>query len=227
MEKQVEVHAYHGWGFDAAFWIPFKNKLAEHILLKPADRGYYGSSFEPEFRPEIKTKVLFLHSYGVHWCSPEKIEQADLIVVFNGFDNFHPLKNPDKSRSKKTLKMMEKQFNLAPKTVLHAFYKNCYGDYAISHPNLNWINESLLKKDLSALHGVKFKLPKGAKAEWLLIDSAKDQIVPGSRGGDFLKHLNSATYEVVQNGTHSLPFSNSEQCIEILNRTFPIFDSNG
>ncbi len=226
MEKKVEIHAYHGWGFDSTFWIPIKNSLASHTLLKPADRGYFGGSFEPEFNPEATTKVLFLHSYGVHWCSLEKIELADLIIVFNGFDSFHPLKNPDKSRSRKTLKMMEKQFKQAPKTVLHAFYKNCFGDNEIHHPNLNWMNNSLLRKDLSALHGVKFKLPKGMKGKWLVIDSDKDEIVPGNRGEGFLKQMNSSTYEPVQGGTHSLPFSKPEQCIEILNRTFPIFESN-
>lgn len=224
MEKQVEIHAYHGWGFDSTFWLPLKNSLPAHSILKPADRGYFGGSFEPEFIEEIKTKALFLHSYGVHWCSLEKIEQVDLVVVFNGFDSFHPLKNPDKSRSKKTLKLMEKQFRQVPKTVLNTFYKNCYGENVVTKANLNWMNKSLLSKDLSALHSTRVKLSKKAKAKWLIIDSGSDQIVSGKRGEELLEVVNSTNYEVVKPGTHSLPFSNPQQCVEILNRTFPIFE---
>ena len=224
MEKQVEIHAYHGWGFDSTFWSPLKNRLPKHVLLKPADRGYFGGSFEPDFSEGIKTKALFLHSFGLHWCPAEKFNQVDLIVVFNGFDNFHPLKNPGKSRSKKTLKLMEKQFRLVPKTVLNAFYENCFGYATVSNSNSNWMNKSLLAKDLSALHGSKIKLYQKTKAKWLIIDSHHDQIVPGKRGEEFLNMLNSPTYEVVEAGTHSLPFSNPLECIEILNRTFPIFE---
>ncbi|RNC85493.1 MAG: alpha/beta hydrolase [Balneola sp.] len=224
MEKQIEIHAYHGWGFDSTFWTPIQNRLPEHVLLKPADRGYFGGSFEPEYGVGVKRKVLFLHSYGVHWCPLEKREEVDLIVVFNGFDSFHPLKNPDKSRSKKTLKLMEKQFRQTPREVLTAFYKNCFIKNEIANPSLQWMNQSILRKDLSALHSTKLKLSKKEKANWIIIDSSNDFIVPGKRGEELSVGLNSASYEVVQSGTHSLPNSNPGDCIKILTDTFPIFD---
>jgi len=114
MEREVEVHAYHGWGFDSGFWNPIKSELADHILFKSADRGYFGGEFIPEFDINSKVKVLFLHSFGVHWCPMEKKENADITIILNGFDSFLLLENPAKSRLKKVLTGMITLFQKRP-----------------------------------------------------------------------------------------------------------------
>ncbi len=225
MERTVEVHAYHGWGFNGYFWDKLKSKLPKHVFLKPADRGYFGGEFHPEFDTEAASKVLFLHSFGVHWCPIEKMEQADTIVIFNGFDAFHPLANPDKSRSKKVLKGMESSFKKDPDQVLKAFYKNCFGKTEFEIPDLSWKNRSLLAKDLSALHKTKLKLNKKTIANWIIIDSEKDRIVPGARGVDLLALTGSDKYFKVEGEPHALPVSNPEECLMILSKALPIFDA--
>lgn len=224
MEREVEVHAYHGWGFDSSFWNPIKEVLPKHILFKSADRGYFGGDFNPEFDPQSKLKVLLLHSYGVHWCSPEKKEQANVIIIINGFNSFHPLQNPAKSRSKMVLKGMVKQFKIKPLEVLLAFYKNCFGAFTIQEPDSTWMNKSLLLKDLNALNKTKLKLTKLTKADWLIIDSGKDRIVPGNRGQELLAFLGADKYELIDDGVHAFPASNAEECAKILSIAFPIFE---
>lgn len=224
MEREVEIHAYHGWGWDAQFWDSIQSVLHDHILFKRADKGYFGGEFIPDFNESSKIKVLFLHSYGVHWCPAEKKEQADIIIILNGFDSFHPIENPAKSRSKKILKGMVNQFKKDPKAVLKAFYKNCFGSYEILDLNLNWINRSLLLKDLNLLHKTKLKLTNETKADWLIIDSGKDRIVPGSRGQELLAFLGADKYQKINNGVHAFPATNPEECIKIISDAFPIFE---
>ena len=225
MERTVEVHAYHGWGFNGHFWDRLKSILPRHVFLKPADRGYFGGEFEPEFDSDAISKVLFLHSYGVHWCPVEKMEQADTIVIFNGFDSFHPLENPAKSRSKKILKGMEAGFKQAPDTVLNAFYQNCFGESNYESPDLSWKNRSLLSKDLSALHKSKLKLNKNTIANWIIIDSQNDKIVPGGRGVDLITLTGSDKYYKVEGEPHVLPASNPQECLMILSKALPIFET--
>lgn len=35
----IEIHAYHGWGFDGSFWDSFRVEIPNEILFKVADRG--------------------------------------------------------------------------------------------------------------------------------------------------------------------------------------------
>ncbi len=225
MERTVEVHAYHGWGINGDFWAPLKSVLPDHVFLKPADRGYFGGEFEPEFSEEAHSKVLFLHSYGVHWCPIQKLEQADTIVILNGFDSFHPLTNPAKSRSKKILKGMEAGFKLDPDKVLEAFYKNCFGGKEFEMPDLNWKNRSLLSKDLASLHKTKLKLNKRTIANWIIIDSASDRIVPGTRGVELVSLTGSDKYYSVDGGAHAFPASSPKECAMILSKALPIFET--
>lgn len=226
MEREVEVHAYHGWGCNSEFWNPVKSILSDSILFKRADKGYFGGEFIPEFDKNSKVKILFLHSYGVHWCPIEKKEQADIIIILNGFNSFHPIENPAKSRSKKVLKGMASHFKKDPKAVLKAFYLNCFGSFEQTmEPDLDWINRSLLLKDLNLLHKTRLKLSNETKCDWLIIDSEKDRIVPGSRGQELLAFLGSNKYQEIKDGVHAFPFVNPKECIRIISEAFPIFES--
>ena len=225
MERTVEVHAYHGWGMNGDFWTPLKSVLPDHVFLKPANRGYFGGEFEPEFSEEVESKVVFLHSFGVHWCPIEKLENADTIVILNGFDSFHPLSNPAKSRSKKILKGMQAGFKAQPDNVLAAFYKNCFGASEFEIPDLSWKNRSLLAKDLAALHKTKLKLNKRTIANWVIIDSLEDRIVPGARGVELVTLTGSDKYYSVEGANHAFPASNPEECLMILSKALPIFEA--
>lgn len=225
MERKIEVHAYHGWGFDARFWDPLKLELPEHIIFKSADRGYFGGEFLPKFESESSEKVLFLHSFGLHWSLLEIKEIADIIIVFNGFDAFLSLERTAKLRSKKVLNSMIEQFEKDPEIVLKAFYKNCFGQSDPVIPNLSLLDRSLLLNDLKSLSNIKLELTDKIEADWFVIDSGKDRIVPGGRGQELLAYFGTQKYLKVDEGVHALPIDNPKECIKILSEAFPIFDT--
>ena len=222
----IEIHAYHGWGYDSRFWDPIKSILPNHILFKSADRGYFGGECILEFEEKSKPKVLLLHSFGLHWCSPEQKKTVDIIIILNGFKTFHPVENLAKSRSKKILKGMIAQFKKEPDSVLKAFYENCFSPFKFIEPSLNWKNRALLLKDLTLLDKAELGLTKDTKADWLIIDSDKDKIVPGKRGQELLDFLGSDKYENIKDGVHAFPATNPGDCIKILSQVFPIFNKD-
>ncbi len=225
MAKQVEVHAYHGWGFNSNFWNSLKSQLPNHIILKAADRGYFGEEYIPVFDNHSTLKVLFLHSFGLHWCTQETINKADIIVVFNSFDSFLPLENPSRTRSKKVLDGMVSQFKRAPQKVLNAFYTNCSSIIGSEYSNHKLINRSLLLSDLIALNKTQLVPQKNLHTNWLIIDSDKDRIVPGNRGKEIMKLVPTHIYKIVKDGVHAYPSVNPLDCIKILSEAFPIFNS--
>lgn len=223
MEELIEVHAYHGWGFDALFWASLKEKMPDNILIKAADRGYFGGTFQPEYSETSTKKILFLHSYGLHWCPREEFEQADHIVVFNGFPTFHPKEWSSKNRSKKILRAMISQFRKEPGQVLTSFYKNCSYPEKPSAKNLNWVNNSRLLADLVQMNKSKFKVPQ-TKAQWILIDSEKDRIIPGMRGSELNELLPESMYKTFETAGHGLPLLNPADCWSYLCEVIPIFE---
>ena len=90
MEKKVEILAYHGWGINASFWKNLDAVIPNSITLKPANRGYFGKPFYPRFDADTKVRVVFTHSYGLQWCNTAVLSKADVLVIFNGFGDFHP-----------------------------------------------------------------------------------------------------------------------------------------
>lgn len=222
MESKIEILAFHGWGFDSTFWNPWKEVLPNDILLKPADRGYFGGEFKPEFSENAHNKILFLHSFGVHWCPIELFLKADFIIIFNGFNSFHPLDRREKSKSKKVLSLMVKQFKTNPKMVLNAFHKNCFYPSTHSQHELNWMNTTRLKTDLASLHKTRLKFPKEFSTDWVILDASKDKIVPGSRGEE-LSVPGSTNYCNFEEFGHALPVVNILDCWSYLCTVIPIF----
>lgn len=226
MEVNIEILAFHGWGFDNTFWDPWKKVLPKGILLKPADRGYFGGEFNPEYSGNAQKKVLFLHSFGVHWCPQELFEEADLIVVFNGFNSFHPIGRREKSRSKKVLSLMVKQFKQNPKTVLKAFRDNCFYPEVVSTLDLSWMNTTRLLTDLTSLHKTKLKLQKNNTANWVILDSEKDKIVPGNRGRELVPKT-PILYNNFNEFGHALANVNILECWSYMSTVIPIFTPYG
>ena len=69
----IEIHAYHGWGFNGKFWDSLKAEFPTSILFKAANRGYFEEPYEPVFSSESSIKIIFTHSYGLHWCPKKKL----------------------------------------------------------------------------------------------------------------------------------------------------------
>jgi pimeloyl-[acyl-carrier protein] methyl ester esterase len=219
----IEIHAYHGWGFDGHFWDNLRSEIPAGILFKSADRGYFGGVFEPEFTANTEVKVIFTHSFGLHWCPKEKINQANILVIFNGFSDFLPTDFFERRKEGKILKRMHDQFKNSPEVVLNAFYKNCFFPQKSDQSVPEWINQSLLAKDLIALKKTKFARPK-SDLEIHSITGEDDQIASNERTEELIEQ-NRIDKSMKFNGFgHALPIVNSSGCWSYLIGVLPIFE---
>lgn len=226
MEKKVEILAYHGWGMNSDFWDKFKSALPASIPLKTVNRGYFGKPFYPRFDADTKFRVVFTHSYGLHWSNSAVLSKADLLVIFNGFGDFHPDNKNLKSISKKGLENMIKGFDASPEQVLNSFYKNCFqpSEYKAQIPSE--MNKELLLEDLKKLRRTRFPLiDLDFGSTMVAIDSAQDKILLEPRGENMLKgHYNKKFVKVFENEGHALPFLNPQDCWSYLYSIIPIFE---
>jgi pimeloyl-[acyl-carrier protein] methyl ester esterase len=228
--EAYEVIAYHGWAFDRHCWQPWQAKFAEQgIPLKAFDRGYFGAPTQPSFEQAQSKKIILAHSYGLHLCPAQQLRLADLLIVFGGFDRFHPQEHKAQRRSQRILQHMISQFGLAPETVLQAFWQNC------GLPPGQWLDPSAkvlqpLAHDLLDLdHSLLCIEFLARRPKILVIHGRDDAIAPLSQGQDLAKALshkalsnkalsnNAQFIELIDlPGPHALPFVQLEECWQVL-----------
>lgn len=230
-QLDLEIIAYHGWGFDSTFWKDWVLSLNKNIQFKPADRGYFLEEKRPRFSEESKHRVLFLHSYGLHWCPHENIEQATCIVIFNGFIEFHPKKKQDRNRSVKVLQKMISEFNNNPEAVLNKFWKNSFfpaQDKETCIPKGKPDTELLLS-DLKALNNSTFDLKQLKNGTpTMSLDGGSDRILTHNRGKKFTELTDgNAVYHFIKEAGHGLPVTHFRDCWSFINAMIPIFQHNG
>lgn len=232
-EKQhkldLEIIAYHGWGLDSSFWKAWKDILPQNVLLKVADRGYFLEEKLPKFSNDSMHKVLFLHSFGLHWCPKENIDQATCVVIFNGFKEFHPKDTADRKRSVKVLQRMIKQFDEKPKEVLKNFWENAfYPDKKKNIPKGKPDTDFLLK-DLKRLSTSTFDLIHLKKGKPIIsLDGGSDKILTHSRGKEFTESTDgNAVYHFIKQAGHGMPVTHYKDCWSFINAMIPIFQHNG
>lgn len=221
--EHIRIIGYHGWGFDASFWNAWDDLVPGHITFAKADRGYFGEAAQPEFG-DSETKILFLHSFGLHWCPAHQLQQADFIVLFNGFDSFIPEADPVRKRLLRVLEGMEDAFGSDPKAVLKQFYHNCFGRDQRTGFEFRLLDTELLQRDLSSLKSVSLDLSTAGQTKWIIFDADQDKIVPGKRGRAIAKQILTSDYHLMGNSHHALPVQKAEECYKILTQTLPIFD---
>ncbi len=226
MEKKVEILAYHGWGINADFWNNFSSVIPDEIPLKPANRGYFGKPFYPRFDADTKFRVVFTHSYGLHWSNSAVLSKADLLVIFNGFGDFHPENKNLNSISKKGLETMIKGFEADPEQVLNSFYKNCFHPSEFKSEIPSDLNKELMLEDLKRLRNTRFPLiDLDFGSTMVAIDSAEDKILLDPRGENMLEgHYNKKFVKIFENEGHALPFINPKDCWSYLCSIIPIFE---
>ena len=226
MKKKVEILAYHGWGIDKNFWNQFDSIIPDSITLKPANRGYFGKPFYPRFDADTKFRAVFTHSYGLHWCNSAILSKADVLVIFNGFGNFHPEDKTLNSISKKGLEAMIKGFETDPKQVLSKFYSTCFHPSECQAEIPSKLNKELLLEDLNNLRNTRFPLiDLDFGSTMVAIDSAEDKILLEPRGEKMLEgHYNRKFIKNFENEGHALPFINPKDCWSYLCSIIPIFE---
>ncbi len=244
MAKLLEVMAYHGWGFASPCWQDWQTRF---LLLGQCqwygyDRGYWGERQTPQFSATDSHKVVLAHSYGLHWWMSDwqgsgLLTDIDLLVIFGGFQHFHPSEPKAKRRSQRVLRQMITQLEQDPLTVLRQFYQNCdYPDAirqggrdANADTQMPTLDHALLLSDLQALDQAQLDLtPLRQIPRILIFQGLQDLIVPVAQAeqlweqvqfsrGDAARTLPSGICPYIPlAGGHALPFTHLEACWAIL-----------
>lgn len=224
-KKNVQVIAYHGWGFDPSIWGPLRTELEPYVHFECADRGYFTDSYKPSWNSHSNSdteKYLFVHSYGLHWCHREILEKADRLVLISSFLNYHPAEKKEYKRSKLVLRKMLAQFVDAPTTVLEKFYENVFYPDNTGLDVPKNLNHDLLLSDLSDLdrdnreNALLFDMN-----DITIIHGAADQVVNNELARDMYKKLRlRSQYFEIKKGGHALQFTHGSKIFEILNSLF-------
>ncbi|WP_428236872.1 alpha/beta hydrolase [Gracilimonas sp.] len=225
----IEIISYHGWGFDSSFWKDWKSILPEGVLFKTADRGYFLDEKHPGFSGNSKHKALFLHSFGLHWCPEEQIEQATCIIIFNGFCDFHPQDEKERLESKKALKGMISEFENNPREVLKSYWKKVFHPDKKKNIPKGKLDGELLLKDLKKLHTDSFDLQSIKNGKPIIsLDGGSNKILSHNRGKKFTEITEgNAVYHFIKEAGHGLPVTHYEECWSFINAMIPIFQHDG
>jgi pimeloyl-[acyl-carrier protein] methyl ester esterase len=210
-----EVILYHGWGFDQTCWRVWQAKLEQQgCLVQCFDRGYWGQPHQPVFSSLDRPKILLAHSLGLHFCPLSQLQQADVLVLFNSFLQFHPDQHPMRRRSQQRLQVMIQQFSQQPQVVLDNFYANC--DYPIAGLGTRdrMADFTLLLEDLHRLDQAEMTADcLKSIPEILLIQSQADRIVWPAQGKTMFELLQQQSQWIeIQAAGHALPFSHFSAC---------------
>jgi len=214
---KTEVIAFHGWGFDRQCWKFWQEQFTQlGCKFQAFDRGYFGNSLQPSFTNFDSKKIILVHSYGLHLCPIELLQQADLLIAFNSFLTFHPEARVEKRRSQLVLGEMIRQFQTMPEIVLQNFYH--HSGYPQLQHDFNHINHLLLLQDLHQLNDSKLDAScMQSIAKLLVFSSSDDRIVAASQTQEFLIALpHSCELIRILRAGHALPFTHFAECWSIL-----------
>jgi pimeloyl-[acyl-carrier protein] methyl ester esterase len=218
-----EILAFHGWGFEASCWQGWEQEFGEHISFETFERGYFGKAkHTPIFMAKDTFKIIMTHSFGLHFCPENLFKEADMLVIFNGFIEFHPVAAQFKRRSKLVIKQMINELKGKPAKVLRDFYENTYKPQMPQPLPESKPDKELLLKDLKMLntHTLKVSLLKSIH-KICILHAFEDAIVHRRKGRSLYDSLNEkAKYFEIKNAGHALPFTHKEQCLQFIEPEF-------
>lgn len=223
---KVEVVTYHGWAFSRDFWKSLTDFISSDINVKLSNRGYFGGEETLcSFDKDSDLKILFLHSFGLHWCPDKVLKSADVIVIFNSFLDFHPSDEAKRKKSIKILKRMIDEFEKNPTSVLELFYTNCfYPHKSVYEFDSNFDFKKLLH-DLNALNETSERVFNfSQKQKLIIVESDKDKIVIDSRKSNFEKAFKrSELFIQIEDASHAHLIENPSKSVSYLSKVLPIF----
>ena len=214
-ETKAEIIAVHGWGFDSSCWATWKDILDNSYSIDFFERGYLGKSKRTPFFSSLQgPKIIFTHSFGLHLCPVSLFSETDLLVIFNGFVEFHPVAAQYRRRSKLVVRQMLNALEEQPEKVLHNFYKNTFHPMAYSRPQKPITDKKLLIKDLQNLDTQTFDIRVLKSVNKIcILHGSKDAIVPYRKGRELHGLFpGRAKYLEVKDAGHALPFTHAHQC---------------
>ncbi|MDJ0659313.1 MAG: alpha/beta hydrolase [Crocosphaera sp.] len=229
MKIKGEIIAYHGWGFDRNCWIEWHKILSSNFKFKIYDRGYFQDENNPKFGDNNLIKIIFAHSFGLHLCPLEQLKHTKILILFNSFSEFHPNNEKQRKKSKYALQLMIDEFKNNPQKVLESFYKKCYYPFPYISKNYSFVNWEKLEQDLSLLNtsivniNILKQIPK-----IYIIQGSKDRIFKPAYAQEFVNQLNQNTkYFSIEGVGHTLPFTNINSCLPIVNQVLGEIDNYG
>jgi len=216
--QHTHIIAYHAWGLSKDGWEPWLKLFDENIHFDAADRGYFGNPYNPIFDPACKRKIVFAHSFGLHWCNQKNLREADVLVLYSGFLKYHPDTKKQEQNSILKLQQMMGRFIEEPEEVLQAFYKDVYHPEKPEISIKGNLNHELLLEDLSLLHTSEIGLQTLHRIPFIKIFHGSEDKVISKKSARDLYHVlrhRSQYYEILQKG-HSLAYTDADNCFAML-----------
>lgn len=204
------MYVQHGWGLDAMGWNEWRSAAGFAGHSQVADRGYFGTPVEAEPLPG---GVVVVHSLGLHLVPESIFNGAKLVVIFGGFQTFHPAAEQQARRSRRLVQRMVDRLAREPAEVLADFYARAYAPQVCSRTVPVRLELDLLRRDLIMLNEHTFNTAWLQGAEGVLIvHGGKDQIVPVERGYALHGQVPGSVFHVFEEGGHALPFTHGAAC---------------
>lgn len=222
----IELITFHGWGFSAGIWTEIEEELnrIDGLMIRHADRGYFGNSTLPEFEYSDSIKMVMVHSYGLHWCPAKWIESADHVIIISGFLSFHPPDPKMNRRSKHILRQMKSRFIEKPEEVLDQFYDHVFDPVAVSCQRGTSINHDKLLEDLEDLETSLMTPDLLYKADKVtILHGEDDRIVSNRKAHEMYSMLiKNAQYFEIKHAGHGLLYTHAEECSRFLKPNFEL-----
>ena len=149
-----EIIAIHGWGSNRDIWEKWNEHFPEESYLwQKYERGYYGEKqFIPRwFNNSSEEKILICHSLGLHFCEPQMLSNASIIVLINSFTNFLGLNNKSSLLAKSTRMMKNEIKDGNAENVILKFFTKGFRPNKISHELNNFMKNKFLTLNIDRL----------------------------------------------------------------------------
>ena len=142
--NKINIHFFHGWGFDGSFWTPLQKELKKYFSCKfyVYNLGFFGTEYLPKFFGTKNLNIVIVHSYGFNWVIKNMVD-SDLLINFFGSPIFSD------ENQKKILQKTINGLKINKEKVLKQFYLNCGLDG--TYHNLNLLNKKKLLLCLNEL----------------------------------------------------------------------------
>lgn len=216
---EAEVIAYHGWGFDSFCWNQWQEMFGDGIAFKSYERGYFGKAERaPVFMEKKVQKIVMAHSFGLHFCPEIHFSKADLVIIFGGFIQFHPVAAQYRRRSRLVLNQMVNNMKEKPEKVLDEFYKNSFSPQEAPKFSKKDLQKEKLLKDLQLMDTHKIEAGMLKKADKLcILHGSRDAIIHRRKGRELYESFSKKSqYFEIKNAGHALPFTHGKQCWQFI-----------
>lgn len=226
-----ECLAYHGWGFGANCWQTYQS-YSQFTRWESFNRGYFSTDNHQipssiAFSGDLETqKIVIVHSLGLHFCPWEILGQAQVLILFNSFLDFHPSEPSLRRTSQRKLDRMIHAFRQTPQTVWCSFLQQTFhpdpipNEYtSVNNHRNDALNPDPLLQDLTRLNQLSTTVnPLRSRLrsipKIMIFTSLQDTIVANPIQPIDVSSPGNSVKEILDDrGGHALPFSRFKRCI--------------